>query len=73
MKAVLYSTGCPHCKVLKQKLDSEGIEYEVCDDIKEMQTLGITVVPVLKIEDKLYNFSEAIQHMKELHRVEESQ
>lgn len=66
MKAVLYSTGCPRCEVLKKKLDSEGVEYEVCEDIETMKSLGIMSVPVLKVDDKTYNFSEAIQNIREI-------
>lgn len=72
MKAVLYSTGCPRCEILKKKLDSEGVEYEVCEDVEVMKSLGIMSVPVLKVGEKTFNFSEAIQGMKEiLYRAED--
>lgn len=56
---VLYTTGCPKCGVLKKKLDAKGIKYEENDSTMEMLSLGITQVPVLKVEDKLLEFSEA--------------
>lgn len=66
MKAVLYSTGCPRCEVLKKKLDSEGVEYEVCTDIDEMQKLGFMSVPMLKVGEKVYNYDEAVNHLPEI-------
>jgi len=72
VKAVLYSTGCPRCKVLKQKLDKEGVEYEVCEDIEKMKSMGIMSVPLLVVGDERYQFSDAIQKIQEIvHRVEE--
>lgn len=56
---VFYTTGCPKCGVLKKKLDAKGIEYEENNSVMEMLNLGITQVPVLKVEDKLLEFSEA--------------
>ena len=56
---VFYTTGCPKCGVLKKKWDAKGIEYEENNSVMEMLNLGITQVPVLKVEDKLLEFSEA--------------
>lgn len=42
------------------KLREKGIEYIENNDIDEMQTYGITSVPCLRIDDKLYQFKEAI-------------
>lgn len=56
---VFYTTGCPKCGVLKKKLDAKGIKYEENNSVMEMLSLGITQVPVLKVEDKFLEFSEA--------------
>lgn len=56
----LYSTGCPKCKVLKSKLDSKGIEYEIIDDVDEMMRLGMTTVPCLGVDGKVLNFKESM-------------
>ena len=61
MGVVLYTTGCPRCKVLKSKLDSAGIEYEVCEDIDEMEKLGMMSAPNLKVDDKILNFGDAVR------------
>lgn len=56
---VLYSTGCPRCGILKKKLEQKGIEYQENHSVDEMLSLGITQVPVLSVDDELYDFSAA--------------
>lgn len=58
---VLYTTHCPRCEVLKEKLDSSGIKYTECTDIDTMQSLGLEHVPVLAVNGVLSDFSEAIK------------
>lgn len=56
----LYSTGCPLCEMLKDKLDEKNIEFEIVSDVKEMLDKGITAVPVLEIDGELLNTRKAI-------------
>ena len=56
----LYSTGCPRCNVLKQKLDSKNIEYTVVNDVDIMTEKGISTVPVLEVDGQLLQFKEAV-------------
>lgn len=60
MNVVLYSTGCPKCKVLKAKLDNTWIKYEIVDDVDEMLSLGISTVPCLGVDGKIMNFKESV-------------
>lgn len=60
-KAILYSTGCPRCTVLKRKLDEKGVVYQEIEDVDEMMKLDIMEVPVLYIGGVLMNFTEAIE------------
>lgn len=60
MNVVLYSTGCPRCKILKSKLDKKGITYSVVDDVDKMLNMGMTVVPVLEVDGVRMSFKEAI-------------
>ena len=60
MSVILYSTGCPKCKVLKAKLDNTWIKYEIVDDVDEMLRLGITTVPCLGVDGKVLNFKESV-------------
>lgn len=60
MNVVLYSTGCPRCKILKSKLDKKGITYSVVDDVDKMLSMSMTTMPVLEIDGVKMNFKEAI-------------
>lgn len=60
MNVVLYSTGCPRCKILKSKLDKKGVTYSVVDDVDKMLNIGMTVVPVLEVDGVRMSFKEAI-------------
>ena len=53
MNVTLYSTGCPKCDVLKDKLTAKNISFTVVTDISVMDSLGIQFVPVLQIENNL--------------------
>ena len=63
---VLYSTGCPKCNVLKKKLNSANIEFEEITDVSEMESLSISAVPVLKVDNKLLPFAEAVKYINEM-------
>jgi glutaredoxin len=65
MKIILYSTGCPKCKILKQKLDEKGISYEVCSDVNIMISKGIKSVPLLEVEEKIMTYIDAVNWIKE--------
>ena len=60
-KCILYSTGCPKCKVLKSKLDDKNIDYIVIDDIDEIMSKGIDSVPVLEVNGEMMNFKESMK------------
>ena len=66
MSVILYSTGCPKCKVLKAKLDSKGIKFDVVDDVDEMLRLGITTVPCLGVDGEVLNFKESVDYINSL-------
>lgn len=56
---ILYSNGCPRCRVLEQKLDLKNIEYEKHSDIDEMMDMGIMSTPVLSVDGNILQFKEA--------------
>ena len=63
---ILFSSGCPKCKVLKQKLDDRKIKYEVSEDFDELIEQNLQTVPVLKVNGEYYQFGEAIKVVNEL-------
>jgi glutaredoxin len=66
MDIILYSTGCPKCKILIKKLEDKNIDYVENDDIETMISLGIEQVPVLSVDNKLFQFAEAVKWVNEL-------
>ena len=61
MTVILYSTGCPKCRVLKKKLTDKHIDFEENNSIEEMESLGLVEMPVLSVDGDLLEFSKAIQ------------
>lgn len=61
MKVTLYTTGCPQCKVLKQKLDSKKIAYEIVDDVKVMLSKGFVTAPMLEVDGEVMNTQKAFE------------
>ena len=58
---ILYSTGCPKCQVLKNKLDSENISYELFDNKDKMIDKGFTNVPILEVDGEIMDFKRAVE------------
>ena len=58
---ILYSTGCPRCKVLEAKLKQKNVEYVECNDMREMESKGISMVPCLGIEGEILDFGKAVK------------
>ena len=65
MQVILYSTGCPKCKVLITKLDSKNINYNVVSDINVIVSKGINTVPVLEVDNNLMDFKTAVEWINE--------
>ena len=58
---ILYSTGCPKCKILETKLQNKGICYTKNTSVSTMEKLGFTTVPVLSVGEKCMEFGEAVK------------
>lgn len=65
LEIVLFSTGCPKCRVLERKLEEKHINYKIVSDVDLMGNLGIHHVPVLKVGEIMLDFSEAIRWVNE--------
>lgn len=59
MQIILYSTNCPKCNVLKQKLTKKNIMFEEVNDIELIISKGFSAVPMLEIDGKSLNFVDA--------------
>lgn len=64
---ILHTIGCPLCDVLKEKLESKKITFEINTDEDKMAQLGITQVPVLQLDSgELLEFSAANKYINSL-------
>ena len=61
MSVILYSTHCPKCKVLSSKLLQKGIDYDEINDIEVMAQKGFTTVPMLEVNEVVYDFKKAVE------------
>lgn len=60
----LYSTGCPKCQVLEKKLNNEGIEFSISNDIAVLLEKGFMTAPILEIDGEYFEFKNAIEWLK---------
>jgi len=60
LKIVLYTTGCPKCKVLEKKLRLKNIQYSIVTDEEEIRNTGFLSLPLLSVDDKIMPFTEAV-------------
>ena len=65
-KIMLYSTGCPQCKVLEKMLNDNSIDYSTCSEVSLMMSMGISSVPMLQVGEELMNFPAAMKWVKEV-------
>lgn len=65
---ILYTKdNCPMCNVIKMKLDNVKIKYEINQNEKEMEELGIDMLPVLKTDEgKLLPFKQILSYIEEV-------
>lgn len=60
-KLILYSTHCPKCKILEAKLNQKKLSFEIVEDTDVMMGMGIMSVPILKVNDEMLDFGNAIK------------
>lgn len=58
---ILYTTHCPRCLILANKLKEKGVAYTEFTDKNKMLEMGLDMMPVLQIGNKQYGFKEAIK------------
>jgi len=63
---ILYTTHCPKCKILESKLLEKMILFQKFDNEEAMIEMGFLQSPMLKVDEKLLNFGEAISWIKEI-------
>ncbi|MEG0898311.1 MAG: thioredoxin family protein [Oscillospiraceae bacterium] len=64
MEVKLYTTHCPKCHVLSQKLNEASVEFEEISDINQLMEMGLMQAPMLEVDGKLMSFVEAVQWIR---------
>jgi len=57
---VLYHTGCPKCKILREKLDAAEVSYTEVTDKDYLISIGVKSVPVLNVKGERLLFRDAV-------------
>lgn len=65
---VLYSNGCPKCKILEKKLNEKNIKFEICEDITQMPSKVVesNKIPWLEVDYELMDFGQAIKYINQM-------
>lgn len=58
-KVVLYSNGCPKCRVLEAKLSAKNIEFEKSNNFEKLLEQGKQSLPFLEVGGELLDFVTA--------------
>lgn len=66
---ILYSTGCPKCNILKKKLKDKCIYFTEDNSVEKMLSLGIVQVPVLCVDGKMLDFTNAVKWVNSMGEV----
>lgn len=66
MQVILYTTHCPQCHVLEQKLKQKNITYKEIDDIEVMKEKGFLSSPMLEVDGVNMSFKTAYQYINSL-------
>ena len=64
-KIIFFSTHCPKCKVVEMKLKQKNINYEECNDVEYMLSLGLKSAPALSVNGNLLEFAAAVKWVNE--------
>ena len=65
-KITLYTIGCPKCTILEKKLKSKNISFETNSNIEEMKAKHYLSMPILEIDGKPLQFTEAIKWVNQV-------
>ena len=66
MGVVLFSTHCPRCNVLEEKLQQIEVDYDEVNDTSIIEQKGYLNVPVLEVDGKSMDFKEAVDWINTL-------
>lgn len=63
---ILYSTGCPKCKILENKMIEKNVKFTKSDDLAKVYEVGYRSVPLLEVDNKILSFADAVVYINSL-------
>ena len=61
-KVVVYTTGCPKCKILEKTLTAAGIQFTTESDMQKAINAGMQYAPCMSVNDgEIMDFSTAMK------------
>ena len=68
----LYTTSCPRCQILEQKLKSKNIKYSEFTDVDKMIEMGFSMMPMLEVDGVIMDFGTANKWVNEFNETKEN-
>ena len=62
---IFYTTHCPKCRILEQKLNAKNIEYSEFTDVDKMIEMGFSMMPMLEVDGVIMDFATANKWINE--------
>ncbi len=56
---ILYSNGCPKCRVIKKKLEEKAVSFIETSDEQKLVSLGYQTFPILQVNETIMDFKDA--------------
>ena len=66
MDVKFYTTHCPKCKILEEKLNAKRVKYTMITDEKIMIDKGFKSAPNLEVDGKIMNYLESIKFLNKM-------
>lgn len=60
----LYTTHCPKCSVLLMKLKDLNVDFEINENVEDMEKKGLLSAPALEVDGTMMDFSEALKWIR---------
>ena len=71
MDVTIYSTRCPQCNMLESNLKRKNIPFTLVEGAGPIRELGYKSAPLLKVDDKIMTFAEAVRWVNAFEEVNE--
>lgn len=65
MNIIVYTTGCPRCKILEKTLAAAEIDYITVSDVEAIVKKGFETVPQMEVDGDAMDFKAAMNWIKE--------